>query len=211
MNAQMNSSDRNGEDGIKDGPTRPLVVLSAEGQVVDLLQTNEKGFKKSTERGELWVTDPETGRLLPDPAGRPLAGVHRGKSWYLARLQATPPAPGGQPGDAAPGASPAESATAPAEARPATGSPDFSVLAELWSVIRKRNAERPEGSYTTHLFSEGEEKIRKKTGEEAVELLLARSREELTHESADLVYHLLVLLEATGIGVEALLAELGSR
>jgi phosphoribosyl-ATP pyrophosphohydrolase len=187
--------------------------MSADGQVVDLLQTNEKGFKKSTERGELWVTDPETGRLLPDPAGRPLAGVHRGESWYLARLQ--PQA----------GASPAESATAPAgadspaqqepsprpEAAAPAGAPDFSVLAELWTVIRKRNAERPAGSYTTHLFNEGEEKIRKKTGEEAVELLLARSREELTHESADLVYHLLVLLEATGIGVEALLAELGSR
>jgi phosphoribosyl-ATP pyrophosphohydrolase len=85
------------------------------------------------------------------------------------------------------------------------------VLDELWRTIRKRNAERPEGSYTTHLFTEGEEKIRKKTGEEAVELLLARREEELVHESADLVYHLLVLLESTGIGIAPLLAELRRR
>ena len=93
----------------------------------------------------------------------------------------------------------------------AGGGPDVSVLTDLWATIQERNRSRPEGSYTTHLFTQGEEKIRKKTGEEAVELLLARSTDETVHEAADLIYHLLVLLESTGVGIDALLAELRRR
>lgn len=88
---------------------------------------------------------------------------------------------------------------------------DASVIDSLWRIIRKRNAERPEGSYTTYLFEQGIEKIRKKTGEEAVELVLAAKPSEIASESADLVYHLLVLLEATGIGLEPVLEELAKR
>ncbi len=69
----------------------------------------------------------------------------------------------------------------------------------------------PEGSYTTHLFSSGNEKIRKKTGEEAIELILASTRDELVFEAADLLFHLLVLLEDEGIGLEEIIGELQKR
>lgn len=85
------------------------------------------------------------------------------------------------------------------------------MLARLERLIARRKTELPEGSYTTHLFSEGEEKIRKKTGEEAVELLLAADAERMVSESADLLYHLLVLFAAREISVTRLLDELERR
>ncbi len=69
----------------------------------------------------------------------------------------------------------------------------------------------PTGSYTTHLFEKGIGKIKKKMGEEAIELLLADSREDILYESADLVYHLLVLLEEAEIPFHDLLIELERR
>jgi phosphoribosyl-ATP pyrophosphohydrolase len=81
----------------------------------------------------------------------------------------------------------------------------------LIQVIKERKANRPEGSYTTHLFNSGIEKIRKKTGEEAIELILARRREDIAYEAADLIYHLLVLLEAEDIDLGEVLEELSRR
>ena len=69
----------------------------------------------------------------------------------------------------------------------------------------------PEGSYTTHLFSTGRDKIRKKIGEEAVEVILAATNEELRSEAADLIYHLMVLLEAEGMRFESVVDELALR
>jgi phosphoribosyl-ATP pyrophosphohydrolase len=69
----------------------------------------------------------------------------------------------------------------------------------------------PEGSYTTHLFEKGEEKIRKKTGEEAVELLLAATDREIISESADLIYHLMVLLTERDLSIGQVIAELQGR
>jgi phosphoribosyl-ATP pyrophosphohydrolase len=85
------------------------------------------------------------------------------------------------------------------------------VLSRLTEVVRRRQQEMPEGSYTSYLFSSGLDKIRKKTGEEAVELVLARERSEVISESADLLYHLLVLLQAEGIETTEVLDELASR
>jgi phosphoribosyl-ATP pyrophosphohydrolase/phosphoribosyl-AMP cyclohydrolase len=84
-------------------------------------------------------------------------------------------------------------------------------LEKLQQVIALRNHERPEGSYTTHLFENGVEKILKKTGEEAVEMLLARTDGELLYESADFLYHLFVLLEAKGLDYRDILQELEKR
>ncbi|WP_282154609.1 bifunctional phosphoribosyl-AMP cyclohydrolase/phosphoribosyl-ATP diphosphatase HisIE [Cytobacillus gottheilii] len=74
---------------------------------------------------------------------------------------------------------------------------DYSILGKLEKVIRDRETERPEGAYTTYLFEKGVDKILKKVGEEASEVIIAaknRDKEELKWESADLLYHLLVLL-----------------
>ncbi|TSB48285.1 bifunctional phosphoribosyl-AMP cyclohydrolase/phosphoribosyl-ATP diphosphatase HisIE [Alkalicoccobacillus porphyridii] len=71
------------------------------------------------------------------------------------------------------------------------------ILTELERIIAERETEMPEGAYTTYLFEKGVDKILKKVGEEASEVIIAaknRDREELTNESADLLYHLFVLL-----------------
>ncbi|UCZ52639.1 bifunctional phosphoribosyl-AMP cyclohydrolase/phosphoribosyl-ATP diphosphatase HisIE [Bacillus shivajii] len=90
----------------------------------------------------------------------------------------------------------------------------FEILNTLEEVIAKRDAERPEGSYTTYLFEEGVDKILKKVGEEASEVIIAaknKDKEELTWESADLLFHLLVLLREQQLPLDDILARLKER
>lgn len=72
------------------------------------------------------------------------------------------------------------------------------MITELSALIKQRETDMPEGAYTTYLFEEGVDKICKKVGEEAAEVIIAaknRDARELATESADLLYHLLVLLQ----------------
>jgi phosphoribosyl-ATP pyrophosphohydrolase len=90
------------------------------------------------------------------------------------------------------------------------------VLDALFATIEDRRDELPEGSYTASLFTheKGENATLEKVGEEATEAILAAKdddREELLAESADLVYHLLVLLAMKGLTVDDLRAELEDR
>lgn len=82
--------------------------------------------------------------------------------------------------------------------------PVGSFLQELDDLVASRYADRPEGSYTTSLFEGGVRRIAQKVGEEGVETALAavaQEDEDLLGESADLVYHLLVLLRSRGLGL----------
>ena len=91
---------------------------------------------------------------------------------------------------------------------------DEHVLDRLYSVIDSRKGADPNTSYTARLFSRGRQQIAKKLGEEAVETVIAgvsQSDEALRAEAADLLYHLLVLLEARGVALEDVLAVLQSR
>ena len=90
------------------------------------------------------------------------------------------------------------------------------VLDDLFETIEDRQRELPEGSYTASLFTheKGENAVLEKLGEEATEILLAAKdddADELAHESADFVYHLLVLFAMKGMDVDDLRAELRSR
>ena len=88
------------------------------------------------------------------------------------------------------------------------------VLEELYTVIAGRRREMPEGSYTTYLFGKGLNKILKKVGEEAAETIIAAKDgdlDALTLETADLVYHLLVLMVERGLTLSALGRELARR
>ncbi|MFC7140206.1 phosphoribosyl-ATP diphosphatase [Halosimplex aquaticum] len=90
------------------------------------------------------------------------------------------------------------------------------VLDELFAVIEDRKENLPEDSYTASLFDheKGENAVLEKLGEESTELLLAAKdddREEIAHESADIVYHLLVLLAMKDMDLEDLRAELAER
>ncbi len=79
------------------------------------------------------------------------------------------------------------------------------VLSALDALIARRAQERPQGSYTTRLFEAGIRRIAQKVGEEGVETALAavaQDDEALLGEAADLLYHLLVLLRARGLGLD---------
>lgn len=92
--------------------------------------------------------------------------------------------------------------------------PASSILGRLESLIASRAVEKPEGSYTTYLFEEGVDKILKKVGEEAAEVIIAaknRDRGELTWEVADLFFHLMVLLREQDVSLAEVLAVLEER
>ena len=76
------------------------------------------------------------------------------------------------------------------------------MVAGLAATIARRRREMPEGSYTAKLLGGGTERVAQKVGEEAVEVVVAALRDErLAEEAADLIYHLLVLLEERGVGI----------
>ncbi len=90
------------------------------------------------------------------------------------------------------------------------------IIEDLFAVIEDRKRELPEGSYTASLFTheKGENAVLEKLGEETTELVLAAKdddHDEMAHESADIVYHLLVLLAMKDVPLEALRDELASR
>lgn len=87
----------------------------------------------------------------------------------------------------------------------------LTILRELEELIRKRKESPVEGSYTSRLFREGKERIYKKFGEEAVEVLVAENREALIYETADMLYHLLVLLAYNDVSLGEVMAELRRR
>jgi phosphoribosyl-ATP pyrophosphohydrolase len=94
--------------------------------------------------------------------------------------------------------------------------PDAEILDELFAVIEDRKANLPDDSYTASLFTheKGENAVLEKLGEEMTELVLAAKdddREEIAHESADIVYHLLVLLAMKEMDLTDLRAELRER
>lgn len=85
---------------------------------------------------------------------------------------------------------------------------------QLFAVIASRKGADPETSYTAKLFAKGRKKIAQKVGEEAVETALAAMAEGpagVAAESADLLYHLLVLWAETGVAPEDVWAELNRR
>jgi phosphoribosyl-AMP cyclohydrolase / phosphoribosyl-ATP pyrophosphohydrolase len=88
------------------------------------------------------------------------------------------------------------------------------VLKELYAVIEQRKETRPDGSYTAYLFNSGLDKILKKLGEEATETIVAAKNvdsQRFVSETADLMYHLLVLLVERGVALDEISRELKSR
>lgn len=128
----------------------------------------------------------------PDAAGTPIAGE---------------PAATGDPASAG--------GTSCGGTAPSAMPPDrFGPLNRLEATIARRHAERPEGTYTTYLFAKGLDKILKKVGEETAEVIIAaknRDNAELRCETADLLYHLMVLLRERELPLDDVLAELDRR
>ncbi|CAN5580748.1 bifunctional phosphoribosyl-AMP cyclohydrolase/phosphoribosyl-ATP diphosphatase HisIE [soil metagenome] len=85
-----------------------------------------------------------------------------------------------------------------------TGTPDqgAAILDQIADIVAARKRHMPEGSYTTYLFEQGIDKIGKKIGEESAEVIIAAKNghpEPLAGEAADLLYHLLVMLQASDV------------
>ena len=94
------------------------------------------------------------------------------------------------------------------------GTAPLAFLGELETVIAERIAARPEGSYTARLHAQGVNRMAQKVAEEGVEVALAavsQSEEKLLGECADLLYHLLLLLNSRGLSLERVAEELRAR
>lgn len=90
----------------------------------------------------------------------------------------------------------------------------YDFLGELETVIDSRVSDQAEGSYTAELARKGNLKVAQKVGEEAVEVVIAATAEDndrLTAESADLLYHLLVLLRLHDLRLDNVIDELKQR
>lgn len=88
------------------------------------------------------------------------------------------------------------------------------VINELYEVIEGRKKDPIEGSYTSYLFEKGLDKILKKLGEEASEVIISsknNDKKEMISEISDLLYHLLVLMVDKGLKIEDILEELEKR
>ena len=88
------------------------------------------------------------------------------------------------------------------------------ILQSVYDVISDRRVHPQEGSYTNYLFDKGVEKMCKKVGEEASETIIAAmkgNKEEVTYEVADLMYHLLVLMNQQGVTPDDVYEELARR
>jgi len=171
----------------------PCVIYSP-GRIIDVCMMNEKGFIKSLENDRIWTVHRETGRLLPYEREFSSLRIVKKRFWIEAEVSEN------------------EQEREIAEDHKITiPEKEQSVLHYLTEIVHQRREELPEGSYTTHLFTSGDEKIRKKLGEEVIELVLAREKKEMLWESADLLYHLIVLLETQGLTIFDVLQELAGR
>jgi phosphoribosyl-AMP cyclohydrolase / phosphoribosyl-ATP pyrophosphohydrolase len=95
-----------------------------------------------------------------------------------------------------------------------TGATRLGFLAQLAGIIDQRITEAPEKSYTAKLFASGPQRLAQKVGEEGVEVALAavgESDDKLVSESADLLFHLMVLLRSKRLGLDDVVRELASR
>lgn len=87
-------------------------------------------------------------------------------------------------------------------------------LEKLYEIIKKRREEKPNGSYVANLMEKGLDCVIQKVGEEAVEVVIAAKnsdKKRIISESADLLFHLMVLLEMNGINVDDVYSELSER
>ncbi len=90
----------------------------------------------------------------------------------------------------------------------------YRIIDELYSIIEERKKNPKEGSYTNYLLEKGIDKILKKVGEESAEIIIAAkngSVDEIRYETADLIYHLLVLLSEREINPSEVMTELEKR
>jgi phosphoribosyl-ATP pyrophosphohydrolase/phosphoribosyl-AMP cyclohydrolase len=186
----------------------PAVVQDADnGAVLMLGYMNPEALRLTRERGRvvffsrskqrLWEKGETSGHYLE------LVDIHLDCDADTLLVSARPHGPVCHTG----------TATCFGETPPAPGE-QLAFLAELEHIIGQRIAEKPEGSYTARLHSQGLRRVAQKVGEEGVEVALASLSEAdgpLLGEAADLLYHLLLLLRSRSLSLTQVIEELRQR
>lgn len=191
----------------------PAVIQDADtGQVLMLAYMNKAAFQKTLESGqthfwsrsrqELWHKGATSGNI------QHVVDIHLDCDQDAVLVRVRPAGPACHTGQVScfHNPLPAVPLAEPLE--------DSMTLDELYKIICDRRDHPAPESYTARLFSQGEDEILKKVGEEAMEIILAakgQGNQRLTEEIADLTYHLLVLMAAHNLTPEDIRQELGLR
>ncbi|REJ10140.1 bifunctional phosphoribosyl-AMP cyclohydrolase/phosphoribosyl-ATP diphosphatase HisIE [Halobacillus trueperi] len=191
----------------------PAIVQDAKSKaVLTLAYMNEESLKKTLEIGEtvfysrsrqeLWHKGETSGNT------QEVRSIHYDCDQDALLVQVVPSGPACHKGDYSCFSEElTDSETKPKENR-------YQILDELQTVLADRKATLPEGSYTSTLFQEGVDRIAKKIGEEAGEVIIAAKNddpEELALESADLLFHLLLILTDRQVPLDDVLDVLEKR
>jgi phosphoribosyl-ATP pyrophosphohydrolase/phosphoribosyl-AMP cyclohydrolase len=212
LNPELEGAIRWNDDGLV-----PAIVQDATSkEVLMLAYMNRESLARTLETGETWFWSRSRGELWNKGA----TSGHKQKVKAIAYdcdgdallVQVEQVGPACHTGKYSCFHNPAGPSGEAAEREPS--SDRFRMLNELESIIAKRYAERPEGAYTTYLFEKGLDKILKKVGEETAEVIIAaknRDNDELRYETADLIFHMMVLLRERGLPLDDVMAELASR
>ena len=179
---------------VQDGDTREVLMLAYMNRE-SLTLTLEKGetYFYSRSRGEIWHKGETSGNL------QSVRRVRLDCDFDTLLVEVTPEGPACHKGT-----------YSCFEVEPQFDG----FLKRLFELIEDRKKSRPEGSYTTYLFNSGLDKILKKVGEEATEMIVAsknQQTDELVGEASDLIYHLMVLLVERGVSLEEITRELKNR
>lgn len=201
-----------------DGLVAAIVQDAASKEVLMMAYMNEEALKRTVESGEAWFYSRSRRELWHK--GGTSGNVQKVKSLAYdcdadtLLLKVIPQGPACHTNAYSCFYRELPLGAASAEAAPPAQADRFAILNTLEATIAKRDADRPEGAYTTYLFEKGVDKILKKVGEEAAEVIIAaknRSPEELRYEASDLIYHLLVLLREQRLPLDEVLKELDRR
>lgn len=190
-------------DNVKfdDSGLVPAIVRDARsGEVLTLAYMSRASLEKTLETGEIWFWSRSRRELWHK-------GATSGNTQRVVAMR------GDCDGDALLVDVEPRGPACHTGARSCFGDAAFSI-ARLEETLRARKAEMPEGSYSAKLFRGGRGKILKKIGEESAEVIIAATsegRERVVSESADLLFHLLVLLANEGIAFDEVVGELEGR
>ncbi len=198
----------------EDGLIPAIIQDAASKEVLMMAYMNKESLTKSLETGETWFWSRSRKELWHKGATsghtQRIVEISHDCDQDTLLLKVVPAGPACHTG--------AYTCFVPADGQQtqvaAVTSDRYAILNRLEAVIAQREAEMPEGAYTTYLFEKGVDKILKKVGEESAEVIIAaknRDAEELSNESADLLFHWLVLLREQKLPIDEVLEVLRSR
>ncbi len=205
----------------EDGLIPAIVQDAVSKQVLMMAYMNRESLQKSLETGETWFWSRSRQELWHKGATsgntQTIRSIHADCDADALLITVVPKGPACHAGTYSCFEQSLHEAGADVQAEgegQSSASASYEILSALRSIIAKREAERPEGAYTTYLFDQGVDKILKKVGEESAEVIIAaknRDPVELRNEASDLIYHLLVLLQEQKLPFDEVLQELSRR